>query len=105
MVDRLNPAERSAGMSKIRSKDTRLEVEFRSALRRVGLRPRSGDHLLGKPDFVFSSAGVVIFLDSCFWHGCRWHCRMPSSNTEYWNRKINGNKQRDKRVAQEYREA
>jgi DNA mismatch endonuclease (patch repair protein) len=47
----------------------------------------------------------VIFLDSCFWHGCRWHCRMPGSNVDYWNGKIDGNKRRDKDVVQHYRKA
>ena len=29
--------------------------------------------LLGKPDSVFPRAGVAVFLDGCFWHGCPIH--------------------------------
>jgi DNA mismatch endonuclease, patch repair protein len=49
----------------------------------------------GKPDFVFLPQRIAIFVDGCFWHGCETHCRVPSSNQEYWLEKINRNKERD----------
>jgi len=49
----------------------------------------------GKPDFVFLPQRVAIFVDGCFWHGCEKHCRIPSSNQDYWLAKINRNKERD----------
>ena len=103
MPDSLTPKQRSAVMAKIRSKGSRVEKGFRALLLGAGLRPSSGDRLPGKPDFVFQRARVAVFVDSCFWHGCRWHCRMPNSNVEYWNAKINGNKKRDREVTREYR--
>lgn len=55
--------------------------------------------LTGKPDFVFPRLKIAVFLDGCFWHGCPSHCRMPSSNINYWNKKIEKNKIRDKKIA------
>ena len=54
--------------------------------------------LTGKPDFVFPRLKIAVFLDGCFWHGCLSHCRMPSSNINYWNKKIEKNKIRDKKI-------
>lgn len=49
----------------------------------------------GRPDFVFPKQRVAIFVDGCFWHGCKQHCRRPSSNTTYWEAKITRNMERD----------
>jgi DNA mismatch endonuclease (patch repair protein) len=59
--------------------------------------------LTGKPDVVFSSAKIAVFIDGCFWHGCPNHCRMPSSNVNYWNAKIGKNKIRDKKITKALR--
>jgi DNA mismatch endonuclease (patch repair protein) len=55
-------------------------------------------NLPGKPDFAFPAKRFAVFVDGCFWHGCRQHCRMPHSNREYWERKISANKARDRSV-------
>jgi DNA mismatch endonuclease, patch repair protein len=52
----------------------------------------------GKPDFVFSTERVVIFVDGCFWHGCGACMRLPSTNTDYWVSKIARNRKRDRTV-------
>ncbi|MBI5886179.1 MAG: DNA mismatch endonuclease Vsr [Deltaproteobacteria bacterium] len=57
--------------------------------------------LFGKPDFVFPKERVAVFVDGCFWHGHSKLCRMPENNNEYWIKKIEGNKKRDKKVNQE----
>ena len=54
--------------------------------------------LPGHPDIVFIGRKVAVFVDSCFWHGCAMHCRMPHSNVDYWVSKIGNNKQRDIRI-------
>lgn len=59
--------------------------------------------LFGKPDIVFKKYKTVIFVDSCFWHGCKKHCRLPATNKKYWNEKIERNKQRDKEVNRHYK--
>lgn len=57
--------------------------------------------LTGKPDFAFPKARVAVFIDGCFWHGCPAHLRMPSTNVDYWQRKVARNMERDKRVTAE----
>lgn len=57
------------------------------------------DALPGKPDFVFESARLVVFLDGCYWHGCAKCYRAPTSNTSYWSGKYRRNKERDRRVS------
>lgn len=54
--------------------------------------------MIGKPDFVFPRQRLVVFVDGCFWHGCRWHCRMPKSRLAYWEPKIQRNKLRDRKI-------
>ncbi len=54
--------------------------------------------LIGKPDFVIPKARLAIFVDGCYWHGCREHCRLPESNRDYWVAKIDRNMQRDKQI-------
>ncbi len=53
---------------------------------------------------VFVRAKVAVFVDGCFWHGCPEHCRRPSSNEGYWEKKIAGNMARDERVTRELAE-
>lgn len=59
---------------------------------------RRHPQLPGKPDFVFRQEMLAVFVDGCFWHGCRWHAQQPSSNIEYWEKKIMRNKLRDRQV-------
>lgn len=56
----------------------------------------------GKPDFAWPGRKVAVFVDGCFWHGCR--CKyLPRTNTEFWRKKIETNKRRDRRVSQSLR--
>ncbi|GGG60498.1 hypothetical protein GCM10010918_12240 [Paenibacillus radicis (ex Gao et al. 2016)] len=43
-------------------------------------------------------------MDSCFWHGCPIHYRLPSTNVDYWSNKINRNKVRDVKVTNYYKD-
>lgn len=96
-MDNVDKATRSRVMSAVHSKNTKLELKLLADLERAGV---TGfvcyeQSLPGKPDIVFTEAKVVIFLDSCFWHGCPKHLRKPSSNEAYWRPKIEGNMKRD----------
>ena len=86
-------------MSKIRSKNTKLEMILRSALHHRGLRYRIHvKSLPGKPDIVFSKYKTVIFVHGCFWHLHK-ECsegRNPDSNYKYWEKKLLRNVERDK---------
>lgn len=105
MVDKFTREKRSSIMREVKSENTQLEIIVRSALWKRGLRFRKNvKSLPGKPDIVFSRLRLAIFIDSCFWHGCPYHFRMPKSNVNYWNEKINRNKQRDEELNKKYKE-
>lgn len=103
-MDTVDKKTRSNIMRKIRSKDSTLETSLRRALWKKGFRYRkNATNQVGKPDIINKSQKTVIFFDSCFWHGCSKHCRMPSTNQVYWIDKIERNKKRDKIVNQHYK--
>ena len=91
-------------MRRVKGKNTSLEMKVRSALHRRGLRYRLSYALPGKPDLVFVKAHIAVFIDSCFWHGCSQHVRMPNSNQEYWQVKIRRNVERDAKTNELYKE-
>ena len=100
-MDNHSKEVRSYNMSRIRSKNTKPEELVRKSLFAVGLRYRKNDKRLpGHPDIVFPKYKTVVFVNGCFWHGhegCRYFV-WPKSNTEYWEKKITGNIERDKRM-------
>lgn len=105
-MDRITSGQRSALMSRIRSKDTEPELRLRRALWAVGLRYRKYDRSLpGRPDIVFRGTRVAVFMDGCFWHGCPECYRAPKSNGKFWREKVDGNRARDKRQTRELRAA
>jgi DNA mismatch endonuclease (patch repair protein) len=58
-----------------------------------------------RPDFVFSKARTVVFVDGCFWHGCPKHATKPKQNASFWRKKLAGNRARDRRVNRTLRRA
>lgn len=105
ILDRYDTATRSRVMGKNKSQGTKTtEWRFRSLLIRSGVKGWKMGHdsgLPGRPDIVFPDAHLAIFLDGCFWHGCR-HCRsIPATNREFWTAKINRNRRRDRKVGRE----
>lgn len=97
MPDVFTKRKRSQVMSLIKAAGNRdTELKLIMIFRAGGVRGwRRRQALPGKPDFVFRGGRVAVFVDGCFWHGCRWHCRMPKSRIEFWHPKIARNKQRD----------
>ena len=103
MTDCFNKKKRSNIMSKIKCKDTKLEIRIRKALYANNIRYRKNStKFLGKPDIINKKRKFIIFVNSCFWHGCSIHYRVPKSNIEYWRNKIQGNIKRDKKVDRYY---
>ena len=69
MSDKLTPEKRSWNMSRIKGKDTKIEVEVRKYLFSKGYRFRKNDKRYpGKPDIVLPKYHVAIFVLGCFWH-------------------------------------
>lgn len=93
-------------MSKIRRRDTRLELRVRRELHRRGLRFRVDyGPAPGRPDIALTRAKVAVFLDGCFWHGCPLHGTWPKSNADWWKAKIGRNVERDARVREQLENA
>jgi DNA mismatch endonuclease (patch repair protein) len=58
--------------------------------------------MTGRPDFVFKQQRVALFIDGCYWHGCKCR-RLPKKNREYWEAKFRDNQARDKRITRDLR--
>jgi len=100
MTDVLTTAQRSFNMSRIRSKNTRPEIRLKEILISHGL----GDFIMqpkdvqGHPDFYFPDRKSALFVDGCFWHGCKQCYKEPETNKKFWCKKIKSNINRDKMV-------
>lgn len=104
MADIFSKEKRSGIMSKVRNNDSKIEIEFRKKLWKAGLRYRKNSpKYFGKPDLVLKKYKTVIFIDSCFWHGCKAHGSMPQTNTKFWKEKIARNIERDREVDYYYK--
>lgn len=91
-------------MSKVKNKDSKLEITFRKLLWENGFRYRkNAKKYFGKPDLVLKKHKTVIFIDSCFWHGCKRHGEIPATKRAFWVKKIGRNRERDKEVTVHYK--
>jgi DNA mismatch endonuclease (patch repair protein) len=93
--------ERSRNMAAVRGKGNKTtEVRLKMALVRAGISGWTSHRadLPGKPDFFFASAGLAVFVDGCFWHGCSRCGHLPKNNAAFWKAKIERNRTRHKKV-------
>lgn len=98
MADSLSPEKRSWNMSRIKGKDTSIEIQVRKYLFSQGFRYRKNvTSLPGKPDIVLPKYHAVIFVHGCFWHrhpGCK-YAYTPKTRIEFWQEKFDKNVQND----------
>lgn len=98
MADGLSPEKRSWNMSRIKGKNTSIEVKVRKYLFSQGFRYRINvTKLPGKPDIVLPKYNAVVFVNCCFWHrhtGCK-EAYMPKSQVEFWQKIFERNVQND----------
>ena len=88
-------------MSRIRGKDTSIEVILRKALWNKGYRYRKNvKDLPGRPDIALTKYKIAIFCDSEFFHGKDWDSIKTKiengKNPDYWVNKIERNMERDR---------
>lgn len=99
MSDHLTIEQRHKNMAAVKSKDTKPEMVVRKYLWSRGFRYRvNNPRLPGHPDIVLRKYHTCIFVNGCFWHGhdgCKYY-RVPKTNTEFWERKISRNRERDR---------
>ena len=117
MPDVFTRAKRSEVMSRIRgkgNKDTELALVrvFRQEQitgwrrhKQVRASKSAIQDFAVRPDFVFPKLRLAVFVDGCFWHGCPLHATGPRTNSEFWRKKLAGNKARDRLVTRRLRQA
>ena len=105
MPDVFTKSKRSQVMARIRSKGNKdTEVVLARLLRLHGITGwRRHQPVFGRPDFIFRTLMLAVFVDGCFWHGCP-HCyQAPASNRKFWSAKYQSNKARDRHVGRKLR--
>lgn len=102
-MDKVSKATRSSMMSAVKGKDTKPERMVRSAVHRAGFRyALHKKDLPGRPDLALTKYRIAVFVHGCFWHGhdCP-RGRRPTSNTQFWDKKLSDNISRDQRHRKE----
>ena len=103
MVDKVEPAQRSAMMAAVKNRNTKLELAVRKQVFAAGFRYRLHVRKLpGTPDLVFPRYRVAGFVHGCFWHGhdCP-RGKLPATNRDFWQEKIAKNIDRDQSAVKE----
>lgn len=108
MADIVSKSQRSRMMSAVKGRGNKTtEMALRRLFRSshvTGWRSNLSS-LPGSPDFAFRTRRTVVFVDGCFWHGCRSCTRnlTPRANSEFWQQKVLSNRTRDHRVDRQLR--
>ena len=101
MPDIFTPEKRSWVMSRIRSRDTKIEKRTASLLRKNKMHYRRFPKLFGSPDFAVEKK-VMVFCDGDFWHGYQYN-RKKKPPKKFWRDKIERNMERDRKVTRRLR--
>ena len=99
-MDDITPTQRKKCMSRIRSNNTKIEIELKKELRNRGIKSYriNNSKIFGRPDLFFPKNKVAVFIDGCFWHNCPICALHSKSNLDYWDKKMERNKNRDSEV-------
>lgn len=111
MADVHEPAVRSYNMSRVKSKNTKPEIQVRKHLHAAGFRytlrgEHKGEKLPGKPDIILPAYKSVVFVHGCFWHAhddCKFF-KIPATRKDFWKKKLLGNRERDMKNEQDLKE-
>ncbi|MGH9643712.1 MAG: very short patch repair endonuclease [Terriglobales bacterium] len=105
-MDRVTPQARSRIMALVKPSHCRTtEKRLRALFVQQGIAGwrMHGRDLPGRPDFVFRKGQFAVFVDGCFWHGCKRCGKASKSNREFWRQKVLVNSRRDIRVSRQLR--
>ncbi len=101
MADIFDKEKRSEIMSKIRGKNTKIETEIFSRLRKEGIYFQKHYRLKNRRtcsiDVALPRKKKAIFIDGDFWHGYDFARRKKKLPKKYWVEKIESNIVRDRR--------
>lgn len=96
-MDVFTKEKRSEIMSKIRSKNTKVELQVLRELRKRGIYfQKHYKRAPGSPDIALPRKKIAIFIDGDFWHGYKFSINSERLTKKYWRKKIESNMRRDK---------
>lgn len=101
MTDIFTKEKRSWVMSRIRSKNTKIDLKMEGALNDLRYEFVMYPKMFGNPDFILKRKKIVIFCDGDFWHGYNYRKKKPSK--KFWRDKIGRNMKRDQYVSSKLR--
>ena len=102
MTDIFTPEKRSWVMSRIKGKNTKIELKVKKILAGTGYKFEMHPKMYGNPDFAHKRKKIAVFCDGDFWHGYRYgqKKRLPK---KFWRDKIENNMRRDRRYNRKLR--
>lgn len=103
MTDRHTKEQRSYNMSKIKGRNTKLELKLKDLLEKKNFIYQPEEY--GKPDLIHYRKKIVIFIDGCFWHKCPDCFNLPKTNKGFWKKKTDNNFKRDKEISMNYKKS
>ncbi|MFA6228309.1 MAG: very short patch repair endonuclease [Patescibacteria group bacterium] len=96
MADVFSKEKRSEIMSKIRGKNTKVELLVFGELRKRGVYfQKHYKRAPGKPDIALPRKKIAVFIDGDFWHGYNFSNTKKRLPKKYWRAKIEANIHRD----------
>jgi len=101
MSDTVSRKKRSQIMKANKPKGNKsTELKLIQLFKQLGLKGWRRNYKIAgcKPDFVFHNKRIAVFADGCFWHGHNCRNLTPKQNSEYWQKKIENNRIRDKQI-------
>lgn len=103
-MDKFDKETRSRIMSAIRSENTSPEkAVFKELCKRKIYFQRHYKLILGSPDLALPSSKKAVFIDGDFWHGYRYPSWKNRLRSNFWRKKIERNRARDKEYHQKLR--
>lgn len=102
--DIFSKEKRSDIMSRIKSKNSRIERDVFSYLRKNKVSfQKHNRKIFGCPDITVLSKKSVVFVDSDFWHGWQYPRWQHKITNPFWKKKLESNRKRDKAVSRRLR--
>ena len=106
MADIFEKEKRSDIMHRVRSKNNKsTELKLIKIFKENHMIGWKRNYpVKGHPDFVFLDKKIAVFVDGCFWHGHNCRNTIPTSNTEYWEKKRARNIEHDLKITSIFEE-
>jgi len=101
LADVFTPEKRSYVMSRIRYRDTKIELKMEKILKDNHITFREHPRIFGSPDFLVGKK-ILVFCDGDFWHGYNYDVKKKPSG-KFWRKKIERNMKRDQTVTRKLR--